>query len=502
MNNEFLRNLKEQTNYTYTENGAIAHKTTMSNVYDMFAFAGAYRSRSEEDCILLFKKAYEENPRLALKCLFYMRDIRGGQGERRFFRTCLKWLAKDYPFVAARVMTFVPVYGRYDDLYSLVGTPVENAMFAFLNDIIKTDLESLKTNENAGISLCAKWLKSENASSPETVALGEKTRKAFKLSHKQYRKTLSILRNRINIVERLMSENRWGEIEFDKIPSKAGFVYRNAFAKHDADRYKDFIESKDSKVKASTLYPYEIVRKVTQKITGYNCYINLTETEREVLNKYWENLPDYLDGKVCKILNVIDTSGSMQSCGYGKVAPIDVAISLGLYCSERIGGDFRNLFISFASRPRFIEVEGIDFVDKVRRIYAQNLCDNTNLEATFELLKNTILNNHIPNEDIPDTLVVISDMEIDSGSYWRSDSRVATEMEAIREDWERHGLVMPHLVYWNVDARNNIILDKYDNSVSYVSGCSPIIFKSILTGKTGQELMLETLESERYKDIE
>ena len=500
MENTFIDSLKRQSNFTETENGGLAHKSTLSAVYDMFAFGGAYRTREDDDCILLFKKAYEENPTYALKCLFYLRDIRGGQGERRFFRVCFNWLAKNYPEVALRNLINVAEYGRYDDLYCVDNTSISKDMYDLISNQIEKDLQSLQSGDNVGVSLLAKWLKSENASSVETKQLGDKTRKALGLSHKQYRKMLSALRTRINIVEKLMSENRWNEIEFDKIPSKAGLIYRNAFAHNDiiGEKYAEFMSSKETKVNAGSLFPYEIVKKVTDKL-GWRS-IDMTETERETLNKYWENQKDYLDGKKCKMMCVVDTSGSMDSSYGTSVKPIDVAISLGLYCAERIGEPFKNYFISFSSRPQFIETEGVDFVDKVRRIYEQNLCENTDLKAVFDLLKKTILSEGVEAFDAPDTLVVISDMEIDRMSYWRSKDQVLTEMEQLRLDWERSGLMLPKLVYWNVEARNNIILDSGSN-VSYVSGCSPVIFKSILTGKTGQDLMMEVLDSERYNRI-
>ena len=81
MNNTFMDSIKRATNFIETENGAVAHKTTLNKVYDMFAFGGAYRQRNDEDCILLFKNAFEQDADFALKCLFYLRDIRGGQGE-------------------------------------------------------------------------------------------------------------------------------------------------------------------------------------------------------------------------------------------------------------------------------------------------------------------------------------------------------------------------------------------------------------------------------------
>ena len=192
---------------------------------------------------------------------------------------------------------------------------------------------------------------------------------------------------------------------------------------------------------------------------------------------------------------VVDTSGSMT--GTKASAPINVAIGLGMYCAERIGGAFKDHYISFSAKPQLIKIKGVDFVDKVRRIYKTNLCQNTDIEATFKLLKNIALKSN--PEDIPETIVIISDMQIDSMSHWYSDT-AATEMEKIRKEWEEEGLKCPKLVYWNVDAKNNTILDSGED-VTFVSGMSPVIFEQVISGVTGYDLMLEKLGSERYKDI-
>jgi hypothetical protein len=483
--NTLMQNLKEATNFTYTENGALAHKSTLSKVYDMFAFGAAYRKRTDEDCINLFKNALEEDEVLALKCLFWIRDCRGGAGERRFFRVCYNWLAKAYPAIARRNLAQIANYGRYDDLFALVDTPLEEDVFKIIKIQLAIDVES-KTP-----SLLAKWTPSENSSSSNTKKTARKLRKYLHMTSKEYRKMLSFLRERINVLERLMSANEWDKIDFSKIPSKAGLIYKNAFARRDiiAKKYEAFAKDENTKVNADTLYPYEIVSKVTSH-RGY--YEPLSTTDRAMINKYWENQKDYLNGEPCKMICVVDTSGSMLG------QPMDIAIGLGLYCAERIGGPFKNHYISFASRPQLIETTGIDFVDKVQRIYKTNLCDNTNLTAVFKLLKETSLKAN--PEDRLNTVVVISDMEIDCMSYWGDDEKVKTEMERIREEWAEVGLEMPKLVYWNTCARNDTILDLGPN-VSYVSGASPSIFTQVLTGKTGRDLMLETLNSDRYKNI-
>ena len=503
MDNKFLENLKNTTNFTYTENGSLAHKSTNKAVYDLFAFGGAYRSRSDSDCIVLFSNAYNEDPTYAVKCLFYLRDVRGGQGERRFFRICFKWLCEKHPEHARKLIQFLPEFGRYDDLwYTTENTELWRNTIAIIEDQLALDLDS-KTP-----SLLAKWLPSENASSYKTKHMAYKIAKSLDISLKEYRQNLSTLRSRIKVVEKLMSENRWDEIEFDKIPSKAGLIYKNAFARRDmiAQKYENFIKSDKTKVNAKTLYPYEIVAQALKGYNYWNRSMQLDSLDREAIEKYWNNLPNYLEGgKLDSFLAVVDTSGSMT--GSEASAPINIAISLGIYGAERAKGAFKDHYISFASRPQLIKVEGVDFCDKVKRIYDTNLVDNTNLTAVFDLLKATALSKPGAAADMPSTIIVISDMEIDSGaSSWRESYRgwttenAATEMEKIRADWAQYGLKLPNLVYWNVDARSNTILDSGD-SVTFVSGASPIIFEQIMKGVTGYELMLDKLMSDRYKDI-
>ena len=505
--NTFMNQLNNNMNFKYTENGALAHERLNSDVYTLFAMGAAYRSRSDADCILLFKNAFEEDETLALKCLFYIRDCRGGQGERRFFRVCMKWLAENYPQRAAALAEYVPEYGRYDDWFKIYfGTPVEGQVIEMMKKQLSTDMFCKKN----AVSLLAKWMPSENASSKETIRTARKIRNAFGVSAKEYRQMLSKLRTKINVLEKLMSANRWDEIEFDKIPSKAGLVYKNAFARRDiiAKKYERFAKDKTTKVNASTLYPYEVVAKAIQHMgRGWSYSLNIDEVDRAMINKYWENLPDYLNGKDCSMMCVVDTSGSMVRSD--AAAPINVAISLGLYCAERIGGPFKNHYISFSREPKLIRTEGVDFVDKVHRIYRTNLCENTDLEAVFDLLLATAKKPGVSAWDIPKTIVVISDMEIDQGSssYWGSlnhrwtKESASTEMEKIRRKWAAAGLTLPKLVYWNVDSRNeNTFLDAGPN-VTFVSGMSPIIFKQVLTGKTGWDLCLEVLLSQRYENI-
>jgi len=425
------------------------------------------------------------------------------QGERRFFRGCMNWLAKNDAAAAERNMKYIAEFGRWDDLYTFIDTPLSAEALEIIKKQFILDL-SCETP-----SLLAKWMKSENASSKETKRLAEITRKYIGLSHKEYRKALSVLRKRINVLERLMSAGKWDEIEFDKIPSKAGLIYKNAFARHDIikEKYKAFAQDKTTKVNAGALYPYEVVEKALR------CRYSLMDnTDRLMVNKYWENLPNWVKDANFNGICVCDTSGSMSG------TPINVAISLSLYCAERAGGPFANHYISFASRPQLIETKGVDFVDKVRRIYDTNLVDNTNIEAVFDLLLDTAIQNNCSQEEIPQNVVIISDMEFDAAahssdiyswyrnaapapSYNLNRNNVETVMEGVAHKWAQHGYKMPHIVYWNCDARNDNIPMIGEGLISYVSGFSPSIFQTILTGKTGYDLMFEALNNERYAVI-
>ena len=512
--NTFMNAMNDANNFTLTENGGVTHKTTKSDLLDMFAMGAAFRNRSDADVINLFKNAYQENPVYALKCLFYIRDVRGGQGERRFFRVCMRWLANADADAAKRNLIHVPEFGRWDDLYEFVGTPLEADAFAVIKHQLALDV-TCKTP-----SLLAKWMKSENTSSAESCRLGTLTRKYVGMTSRQYRKTLSILRARINVLERLMSENRWDEIEFDKIPSRAGMIYKNAFARHDIERqknenvqtYADFAKDATTKVNAKALYPYECVSeavKVMLNPTGWSYYnrnVPLDDTNRLMVNKYWDNLTDYFNNATFNGIAVVDTSGSMT--GASASAPINVAISLGLYCAEHNSGPFANNYVSFSSSPQLIRTEGVDFCDKVARIYRTNLCENTDIVATFDMLLNAATRAGVKKEDIPQNVIVISDMEFDSAvASWRSRSSISsanaeTVLEGVARKWAAHGLEMPHLIFWNVDARQNNIPMIGQGRISYVSGFSPSIFETIMSGKTGYELMMDKLNSERYAVIQ
>lgn len=510
MSNAFLNGMKTATNYTLTENGAVTHKSTMNALLDLFAMGAAYRTRTDEDVIVLFKKAFDEDPVYALKCLFYIRDVRGGQGERRFFRVATKWLAKYDTDAMKRNLIHVPEFGRWDDLFVFIDTPLETDALNIVKHQLALDVQC-KTP-----SLLGKWMPSENTSSAKTRKTAAKVRAFMGMTPKQYRKTLSVLRARINVLERLMSENRWDEIEFDKIPSKAGLKYKNAFARHDIERqqaavqsYADFAKDTTKKVNASVLNPVDIA----EQIFKYGNWSKPSETDRLMWDKYWSCLKDYYHGREERGLAIVDVSGSMSG------QPMAAAVSMGAYIAERGKGPFADHFVTFSGHPELVRFEGVDIYDKFQRARQADWAMNTNIEATFDMLLNTALQTKCPADEMPQTLYIFSDMEFDGciscgpastgRSYWHDDCRritggaqgVTTLLESIAQKWSAYGYELPRVIFWNLNARNDNI-PALGGRFSYVSGFSMNMVETILSGKDGVDLMLEKLDSERYAVIQ
>ena len=345
-------------------------------------------------------------------------------------------------------------------------------------------------------SLIFKWLPSENASSEKTKELARAIRKSLGITSKQYRKLLSWGRERINVLERLMSSNQWDKISFDRIPSRAGLIYKNAFARRDIlkAKYEHFMRDKSTKVNAKDLYPHEIAHRAFYTDSS-------DEVKRLVLQKYWDNLPNYYGNKEENGIAVVDVSGSMSG------QPMEVAVSIGAYIAEKAHGPFANHFITFSARPELVKFEGIDIVDKFKRCVRADWGMNTDLKAVFNMLFNTAVKDDIKQEDMPERIYIFSDMQFDrcvsvgNSCYYASQSKIDTMMEAEKKRWARYGYKLPSVVFWNVNAafKNNI--PAIGEGFSYVSGFSPVMIETILSGKDGIDLMLEKLNSERYKMI-
>lgn len=481
-----------EENTAFTENGQAAFATTTNPLLDFFALGGAMRQRSEQDIQSLFEQAYNLDADNALRLLFYFRDIRGGQGERRTFRTIYNWLAKHDPAAVINTLPFVAHLGRYDDLLSLLDTPAESAMI----ELVKAQLEEDLKSETP--SLLGKWLPSTNTSSAATRAKGSKMRRllGFK-QNSDYIKTLSLLRKRIGILETKLSDSKWSEVEYDKLPSKAGLQYRGAFFRHDEERYKAFLDSVtkgEKKVNASTLYPYDISKKVRDLDYAYSD----TTAENELYNALWKELPNYIPEGV-NTLVMADISSSM-TWGHASVAPIDVALSLAVYTAERNTGMFQNAFMTYATDPQFVQLEGDTFVERMQTVYSQTVhLGSTDVYKAFMRVLEVAKQHQIAKTEMPRSIMVISDMQFNESTS--GSKKLVTQL---KEEFEAAGYDMPVLVFWNVNASltNFPSVEKELNTIM-ISGASPSILKSVLSGKfiTPLDLMNDVLNNPRYAEI-
>lgn len=486
-----LEYMKQEANMTTTENGAVTYASSGSECLDLFATIGALRRESEEEIIARFVRAYTENADMAMKLLFFARDVRGGLGERKVFRTILRWLAKNEPASVQKNLTYVAEYGRFDDLMALMDTPCEKEMLAYLRKQFEIDMKNLAEGES--VSLLGKWLPSVNASNEETVHQAKKIARAFGMNDAAYRKALTALRAQIRIIENYLREKDY-TFDYEQQPSKALFKYKKAFWRNDRERYESFLSraiSGNAKLHADHVAPYELVEPYLN--TRWNW--NISPEEEAVLNATWAALPDFgTDGNA---LAVIDTSGSMYCPG--KPVPAAVALSLGLYFAEHNKGVFHNHFIEFSEKPQFIAVKGDTFVDKLRYVLTFNEIADTNLEAVFDLILRTAVKHRVPQEELPAKLIIISDMEFNYCVNHAS----KTNFENAKQKYAAKGYRLPEVVFWNVDSRNRQQPVKMnEQGVVLISGATPRIFSMVAGGNLSPyTFMMEVLKSERYAPI-
>lgn len=490
----FANVMKKEAQTKLTENGAVAYNTLNNGLLDLFAVIGALRPQSESEIEQKFARAFNEDKLLATKMLFYAGNIRGGLGERRTFRVCLKWLAQNYPEIVIKNMANIPLFNRWDSLFILENTSAERAMWEFIRIQIMNDYRAMKKNQS--VSLLAKWMPSENASSKETKRLAQKAANALYMTPRNYRKTLSALRKYIKVVERDMSANQWGDINYEGVPSYAMKNYRDAFAKHDAIRFSNYIASLnkgEAKINASTLFPYDLVREYVNEVWTGGLYYRNGKLD-SVVEAQWKELPNYIEGENNYVV-MADISGSMNG------RPIMTSIGLAIYFAERNKGDYHNTYMTFTNEPHFINIkEGATLLENVKTVANTDVGYNTNLEAAFDYILSNAIYNNVSNEDMPKALIVISDIEIDRYMSRRGLGFVDT----MKEKFNIAGYEMPKIILWNVEARQDTYLSQ-NPDVIYVSGSSPSVFKSFigaLNGETAYDVMLKTLNDKMYDCVQ
>ena len=493
MKNEMMENFNESV----TENGAVGYRTTGKSLLDINFAVASLRSASENEIIERFKRAFFEDKILAMKWLFFARDVRGGLGERRLFRTAMGFVADYEPAMVEKVIPLIPEYGRFDDMWALLE---DEKLRPVVIEYIKKQLESdiKNCNENKPVSLLAKWLPSCNASSASSKKYSKIIRQCLDMTESTYRKTLSWLRKYIDVVEVKMSAKQWGDIKYETVPSRANLIYNDAFLRNDEERRREFLaqlEKGEAKINAGTLFPHDIVHKYCNG--GYRGLKAYDAT----IEGLWKNLPDLVDGCGNTIV-VADGSGSMTvSVGGTSTTALEVANALAIYFAERSSGEFKDKYITFSSRPQFVDFSrGQSLRDKISIALGHSEISNTNIEAVFDLILSTAVRNNMKQEDIPANILIISDMEFDCATTSRIGANLFKTIEA---KYRNYGYKLPRLVFWNVNSRTNTIpVRENDMGVALVSGFSVNICKMVMSGKTDPfECLLETLNSERYQPV-
>lgn len=480
-----------------TENGAIGYVTTGKDLLDLNFKASSLRNMSDKEVANLFFKAFYENKLLAIKWLFFLRD-REGMGERKSFRTIMYALNKEHPEIVKELISLIPEYGRWDDLYCLMDGELKNDVVDFIRNQLEVDLLNFIKDEP--ISLLAKWLPKESTKTYKK--LYKVLLKELKMSPSSYRKLTSTLRKYLNVLEVKMSANEWDKIDYNAVPSKANLLYRNAFIKHDQVRRLEYLESlkigdANVKINAKVLMPHEIVSKYD---CDYSCYDDDISEYDESLEQLWKALPDYVNREGFSMF-VRDGSGSMcREIGNSNVTCLDVSTALAIYFAEKCEGEYKNKFITFSSFPKVIDLSNCNSLqEKLNRCYREDDCSSTDIYKVFKLVLKTAVDNKYSQEQLPKNIIIASDMEFNYGCEFNE-----TLFEKIKNEYESYGYKLPRLVFWNICSRTNTIpLKENDNGIALVSGFSTSIMDMVLSGELDPyKCLVNKLNTDRYKPVE
>lgn len=488
-----------------TENGATGFKTSGSKLVDLNLQVPSFRKSINKD---LFQKALNENEKLTLKWLLYLRDIREGIGERKSFRNfVLELILWDVDLANIFIKEVdLAEYGRWDDYvdiaYRTDNDYIRNMILDKLDKQLARDMQNM--DDKKSVSLLAKWLPSINASSKETCVKAKMVCNYLGMSKSEYRKILSELRAYIDVVERKMSENEWGEIDYSAVPSKANVNYRDAFERHDGERREKYLESLkngETKINANAMFLHDIVHAYTK----FGAWCAGHKKYDETLEQLWK-AQNKCEGFSDTVV-VRDGSGSMTtSIGSSNLTALEVADAITLYCAENNDGVFKDKFITFGSRAKLIDVSHLDSLhDKLEYLEEYNDVSSTNIEGVFDLILNTAVKNGVSQEDMPKTVLIVSDMEFNAAQgYYYEDHDNATLFETIAEKYKNDGYKLPKLVFWNVNSRTNTVpLTQNDNGVILLGGFSKNLMGMVMSSELDPyKALVKQLNSPRYKIID
>ncbi len=497
-------------NSSITENGALGYATTTHPLLDMNFKVSSFRNRSDQEITEEFIKSFYADRKYSVKWLFFLRDILEGLGERRTFRICLRYLAISHPEIVRAVLDLVPEYGRFDDLLILLETPLRKEVSALLLTQLNKDLKGRRDGQP--ISLLAKWLPSINTSSKETRRLAEMLAQDFGMSPRIYRKVLAQLREYLDVVEVKMTDKKWSEVDYEKVPAKASLKYDKAFEKHDAKRREEYLEQVllgKAQLNAKGLVPHEIVHKMLKGSW------DVAVQDDKLCELMWKCMTEQgfqNEWGLDNCIVVADGSGSMFSCvdGSNSLRAIEVCNALAIYFAQQLKGMFHDKAITFSQHPRFIDLSrGKTLKEKLEIMFAYNEVANTDIEAVFDLLLRNAMREKVSADELPKQVLIISDMEFDvaRGRYWGSTTYEMEDeklFQKIEQRYQRLGYQMPRLIFWNVCGRTDTIpMVSGENGVCLLSGFSQNAMKvAAQQEKNPYESLLKTLDGPRYDRVE
>ena len=497
-----ITDLKNELSNTkqLTENGAVGYMTTGKELLDLNFKTSSLRNMNEDEILRIFLKAFYEDKLLAIKWLFFLRD-RAGMGERRSFRVILNSLGHQYPIIAKELISLVPEYGRWDDLYSLIDGDLTEHVVDFIYQQLDEDCGNYLNKKP--ISLLAKWLPKESTKKYKKVY--KILVKKLDMTPKEYRRIVSDLRKYLDVVEVKMSANEWNKVNYNSVPSKANLLYKDAFLKHDEERRNEYLENlkngnENTKINAKVLMPHEIVHNYTSPL--YDGWHLRIKSYDETLEQLWKSLPDYVDGEGFSMF-VRDGSGSMTDrIGNTNTTCLDVSTALAIYFSEHCKGEYKDNFITFSNRPKVIDLSNCSSLrEKIEKCYTEDDWTNTDIYKVFKLVLDVAVKNQYVQEELPKNIVILSDMEFDDATTTRDHK---TLFETIQAEYLLHGYDLPRLVFWNVCSRTGTIpLKTNKNGVCLVSGFNPTIMDMVLSGELDPyKCLVDKLNSSRYDAVE
>lgn len=478
---------KENLLKTTTEKGDIAFKSSGSYCLDFYSLIGGMRY-NYIGINNLFLRSYFEDKLLTIKIMLYLRDILKGLGERNSFRMTFNMLANLNPKLAKQLIPLIPKYGRYDDLFAGINTPIEEDILKFIEVELNKDLEAYEKKEKR--SLLSKWLPSINTSNKEARTIARKIANYLGITYKEYRQMLSKLRKN-TIVENYLRKKDY-TFKYENVPSQAMLKYNKAFIRNDQERFINYLNEVSTGTKTINTKTAQVV-EVACLAPKMLFDMELTSYFKDV---YWQEIPKPEINK--KAIVVRDGSGSMY-WGRGPYQPIDIATSLAIYFAEMLPEPFKNHFITFSETPQLIEIPEGTLDEKIEYIKTFIEAANTNISKVYELLLNVAKSKKVAQENMVEQVIIISDMQFDHCVEGES------TFETYKKKFENLGLKMPELVFWNVAARDiQTPVTKNELGVKLVSGSSQKIIELVTNTEikelTPYDFMLEVLK--RYEEVD